>query len=167
VARNSGGEPPQPGAQERTPISRPRRPGNLPLEALAALSQPHLGLCEGDVFWVPEQHLNYHSGKAGRFCVLVALETPAGSPAPTIGHLVVGSTSPEWDDSVPEIMALCGEGGLPEDTFFSFRMASSIDLALLREVGRYLDRLDQKRTLEMREAVLASTLVAVKRVLQK
>jgi len=64
-------------------------------------------------------------------------------------------------------MALCGEGGLPEDTFFSFRMASSIDLALLREVGRYLDRLDQKRTLEMREAVLASTLVAVKRVLQK
>lgn len=145
----------------------PRRQGNLPLEALAALAQPHIGVAVGDVWWIPEKHLNYCSGKEGRFCVLVALETLAGDGHPSRAYLIVGSTSPEWDVSVPEVVVKAGEGELPEDTFFSFRLHSELQLADLQLMGHYRGRLSPARIAEIDEALNDSSLLVIKKVLKQ
>jgi hypothetical protein len=85
MARDSQTERPEADVSEQMTMPRRRPVGNLPLEALAALSQSHVGLAEGDIFWIPEAYLEYHSGKDGRFCVLAALEALSGEDVPTVG----------------------------------------------------------------------------------
>ena len=162
-----GPAPAQP--QMKGPGQRPQtRPvGNLPLKALAALSQLGLGVAEGDIWWVPEEHLNYHSGKDGRFCVLVALEVSQPGGPPTRAHLLVCSGRPDFDPAMPEVMLRAGEGGLTEDSFIALKQPSDLDLQLLREFGRWIGRLDEDRVTEIQQEVRTSNLTSICRVLSK
>lgn len=137
---------------------------NLPLEALKVLSQPHVGVAVGQVWQVSTLLLNYHQAKPRRYCVIAAMETARDSGWPIRAHLIVGSTKPERDDAVPEIMVRAGDAGLPSDTFFSLRLHSEVTITDLR-TGVYIGTLGPSLCEEMLEAISESTLVAVKTVL--
>src|SRR5438034_7265305 len=99
----------------------------LPAGALAELSQPHLRVHVGDVWWLPEEHARYPGGK-GRFCLIVALETPPAGKVPARAHYVAGSTSP---GGPPKLVLKAGEANLCYRTHFCFWWSSDIDIVTL------------------------------------
>ncbi len=135
----------------------------LPPEALATLSQPHLKVHVGDVWWVPEELASYPGGK-GRFCLVVALETPPGQDVPARAHYVVGSTS---SGGPPEIVLVPGEANLPQSTHFRFWWSGDIDLPTLVSRGRFKGRLDSARQEEIRIAIKASKRAVLKRLVSR
>ena len=133
----------------------------LPSEALARLSQPHLKVNVGDVWWLPEEKAGFPGGK-DRFCLVVALERPPGAQVPARAHYVVGSTR---SGGPPTIVAEPGEANLRERTYFRFWWSGDIDLATLVEVGWFKGRLAPARRGEIGAAVRASNRSALKRLL--
>jgi hypothetical protein len=132
----------------------------VPPEAQAALSQPHLKVHVGDVWWIPEGLHRYPGGK-GRFCLVVALETPPGSSVPARAHYVAGSTG---RGSQPEIVVEPRHAGLEKRTHFSFWWSGDLDLATLIARGRFKGKLESARLAEIRVAICASKRVALKKL---
>ena len=124
----------------------------LPAEALAQLSQPHLKVHVGDVWWLSEGHAGYPGGK-GRFCLVVALETPPGAQVAARAHFVAGSTS---SGGPPEIVLEVGEANLRARTHFRFWWSGDIDIVTLIQAGRFKGRLAPERRAEIPAAIRAS-----------
>ena len=135
----------------------------LPPEALATLSQPHLKVHVGDVWWLPEELSSYPGGK-GRFCLVAALETPPGQDVPARAHYVAGSTS---SGGPPEIVLEPGEANLPRRTHFRFWWSGDIDLATVVSKGRFKGRLDSARREEIGTAIRASKRAVLKRLVSR
>jgi hypothetical protein len=133
----------------------------LPPEALATLSQPHLRVHVGDVWWLPEEQARYPGGK-GRFCLVVALEGLPGTQVPARAHYVAGSTSP---GGRPVIVLEAGHAGLRERTHFRFWWSGDIEIFKLVEAGRFKGRLDSLRRVEIDAAIRASKRAVLKRLL--
>jgi hypothetical protein len=117
----------------------------------------------GDVWWLDEAHVNFPGGK-DRYCLVVALETPPGSAAPTRAHFIVGSSS---RGGPPVIVMERGEAGFRQRTFFRFWWSGSVDLATLISEGNFKATLSAARILEIEPAIRASKLLVLKRQLQK
>jgi hypothetical protein len=135
----------------------------LPPEALATLSQPHLKVHVGDVWWVPEELASYPGGK-GRFCLVVALETPPGQDLPALAHFVAGSTS---SGGPPEIVFEPGEANLSQRTHFRFWWSGHIALPTLVSKGRFKGRLDSSRREEIGTAIKSSKRAVLKRLVSR
>ena len=132
----------------------------LPAEALAELSQPHLRVHIGDVWWLPEELAKYPGGKA-RYCLVVALETLSGGRIPARAHYVAGSTRPAGP---PELVLEVGEANLRNRTHFRFWWSSDIEIATLVNAGRFIGRLDLGRRPEIAAAVHASKRAVLRRL---
>ncbi len=129
----------------------------LPEDALKKLAQLDL-FSVGDIYWIPEHHLNYQSGEPGRFCLLVHIERGAdGSPARV--HFIVGSTK---KGSNPRMVIEPGETELIEQTYFSFWTSSPVDIGTVRTEGKFRGRLAATRHIEIEAAIEASKLAALK-----
>lgn len=116
----------------------------------------------GDVWWLPEALARY-PGKKDRFCLLVALEFPAGGPGVSpLVHYVVGSTS---SSASKTIKVRAGESGLNEDTYFRFWWSGSVAGTALAESGTWKGRLAEPREPEIEAAIRASNLAVLKRLL--
>jgi hypothetical protein len=135
----------------------------LPSKAPASLSQPHLKINVGDVWWLPEEKVGFPGGK-DRFCLIVALERPPGARVPARAHYVVGSTR---SGGPPAIVVEAGEANLRKRTHFRFWWSGDIDLATLVEAGRLKGRLDPGRRDEIGAAVRVSNRSALKRLLDR
>jgi len=135
----------------------------LPPEALATLSQPYLKVQVGDVWWLPEEQARYPGGK-GRFCLVVALETPPGAKVPSRVHYVPGSTSAGGQ---PVIVLEIGDANLRERTHFRFWWSGDIEIAALVQEGRFKGRLDPLRRVEIVAAIRASKRVALQRLVSQ
>ena len=133
------------------------RPLTLPEEALRKLAQADI-FSVGDVYWIPEEHLNYDSGEPGRFCLLVHVERGAdGSPARA--HFIVGSTK---KGSMPRIVVESGETELKGKGYFSFWTSSVVDISTVRAEGKFRGRLAANRLPEIIAAIADSNLTALK-----
>ena len=132
----------------------------LPPKALSAVSQAQLTVHVGDVWWIPED-LNGYPGGKGRFCLIVALETPPGRSAPARAHYIAGSTA---RGPRPELIVESGHAGLPKRTHFGFWWSGDIDLLTLVAGGRFTGHLEPARHDEIRVAISASKRVALKRL---
>jgi len=116
----------------------------------------------GDIWWLPEDLARY-PGKKDRFCLVVALEYPAGgSGVSPLVHYVVGSTSSSVSKT---IKVRAGESGLNEDTYFRFWWSGSIAGTTVAENGKWKGRLAEPRGPEIEAAIRASKLAALKRLL--
>jgi len=137
-------------------ISRPRPTLEDIYSQLAAM--PHLGVEAGDIFHIPSEHLNFRSDRPFRYCAVVALEAAPGDKHPTRAHLIVGSTRPDFDTSVPCVEVAAGSGGLAEITFFACDEASDVPLHILRDRSQcqYLDRLDRDQVRQLHDAIRKS-----------
>jgi hypothetical protein len=129
----------------------------LPEEALRKLSQADV-FSVGDVYWMPEEHLNYDSGQRGRFCLLVHIESGADD-LPVRAHLIVGSTK---RGSAPRLVIEPGETELKGRSYFSFWISSAVDIGTLRAAGKYRGRLAPTRLPDILTAIAASNLTALK-----
>jgi hypothetical protein len=132
----------------------------LPAEALAELSQPHLRVHVGDVWWLPEEQARYPGGK-GRFCLIVALETPPAAKVPARAHYVAGSTRPGGS---PKLVVEAGDANLRNRTHFCFWWSSDIHIATLVQAGRFVGRLELGRRPEIVAAILGSKRAVLKRL---
>ena len=130
----------------------------LPPKALSAVSQAQLTVHVGDVWWIPED-LNGYPGGKGRFCLIVALETPPGTSAPARAHYIAGSTA---SGSGPKIIVESGHAGLPRRTHFSFWWSGDINLWTLVAGGHFKGHLEPACHDEIRVAIFASKRVALK-----
>jgi len=132
----------------------------LPAEIVAQLRQPHLKVNVGDIWRLPEKYAKYPGGKS-RYCLIVALESAPGAQVPARAHYVAGSTKPGGQ---PVVALDTGEANLPQPTFFRIWWSGSIDLACLVEVGEFKGRVAPGRREEIRVAIQASNLVALKKL---
>jgi hypothetical protein len=133
------------------------RPVTLPEEALRKLAQADV-FSVGDVYWIPEEHLNYDSGEPGRFCLLVHVEL-GGDGTPARAHLIVGSTK---KGSMPRIVVESGETELKGRGYFSFWTSSAVDIGTVRAEGKFRGRLAPNRLSEIIAAIADSNLTALK-----
>lgn len=131
----------------------------LPPESLA-ISQPESMVQVGDVWWIPPD-LAFFPGGKGRFCLVVAFESAAGSHLPARVHYVSGSRS---RGAKPEIVLEAGEAKLAERTHFSFWTSGDIGVPTLTAMGRYVGRLSAARLNEITTAIRASRRAALKRL---
>jgi hypothetical protein len=122
------------------------RPLTLPEEALRKLAQADI-FSVGDVYWIPEEHLNYDSGERGA----------DGSPARA--HFIVGSTK---KGSMPRIVVESGETELKGKGYFSFWTSSVVDISTVRAEGKFRGRLAPNRLPEIIAAIADSNLTALK-----
>lgn len=129
----------------------------LPEDALRKLAQADV-YSIGDVYWIPEEHLNYGSGEPGRFCLLVHIEAGADG-LPVRAHFIVGSTK---RGSAPRIVIEPGETDLKGRGYFSFWTSSAVDMGTLRAAGKYRGRLAPTRLADILAAIAASNLTALK-----
>jgi hypothetical protein len=129
----------------------------LPEEALKRLAQADT-FSVGDVYWIPEEFLDYDSGDPGRFCLLIHIEYGVDR-APARAHFIVGSTK---IGSRPRIVVETGETDLTRRSYFSFWKTSSVDIGTLRDEGKFRGRLDFKRLPEIYSAIASSNLTSLK-----
>jgi len=132
----------------------------LPPEPLTAPTKAPVNVQVGDVWWVPEDVNGYPGGK-GRFCLVVALESAAGSALPARAHYVAGSTN---KGSRPEIVLEPGDAGLDKRGYFSFWWSGDLGVTTLVAVGRYKGRLDSTRHDDIRAAICASKRSVLKKL---
>ena len=132
---------------------------SLPEDSLRKLAEADV-FSVGDIYWLPEELLNYDSGKDGRFCLLVHIERGANG-APVRAHFIVGSTK---RGSKPELLVAPNETDLRELTFFSFHSSSPVDIGTLRAEGKWRGRLDQSRQADIESAILTSNLGILKKL---
>jgi len=127
---------------------------------LAAVNEFQLGVEIGDVWWIPEELSSYPGGK-GRFCLVVALETPPGPQVPARAHYVAGSTS---SGGGSKIVLEAGEAGLRKRTYFCFWWSGDIGIPVLVACGRFVGKLATERMGEIGAAIRASRRATLKRL---
>ena len=132
----------------------------LPPEPLAGAPTKPVQVQVGDVWWIPEEMNGYPGGK-GRFCLVVALETPPGTVLPARAHYVAGSSD---KGSRPQIVLEAGEAGLDKRGYFSFWWSGDLGVTALVAVGRFKGRVDAARHDEIKAAICASKRVALKKL---
>jgi hypothetical protein len=129
----------------------------LPEQALQKLAQADV-FSVGDVYWIPEERLNYDSGEPGRFSLLVFIESGADG-APVQAHFIVGSTK---KGSSPRIIVEAGETDLERRSYFSFWKSSVVAISTLRAEGKFRGRLAATRLPEIDGAIADSNLTSLK-----
>ena len=132
-------------------------------EQLAKLYEPHQKIRVGDIWWLPEA-LTAYPGDKDRFCLIVALEYPAGSEMPARAHYVVGSTR---GGSRPEIVLDPGEANLRKRTHFSFWWSGDINLNTLIREGHLKGRLGVNRQEEIGTSIQASKRAILKKLVRR
>jgi hypothetical protein len=130
-------------------------------DALARLAAADV-FSVGDIYWILEEHLNYDSGKQGRYCLLVHIER-TGAGAPARAHFVVGSTK---RGSQPELQVSVGTAALTSTTYFSFWASSPVDIGTVRDSARWQGRLPVEIQSEIEQAIMMSNLGVLKRLLK-
>jgi hypothetical protein len=127
---------------------------------LAAVSQRDLKVEIGDVWWIPEELASYPEGK-DRFCLIVALEMPAGERLPARAHYVAGSTSAGGGI---KIVFAPGEANLRKRTHFRFWWSGDIGIPTLVTCGKFVGKLATERLGEIVAAIRASRRSVLKRL---
>jgi len=140
---------------------------SLSASALAQLARLDLGVEVGDIWHIPQEHLNFCSDSSHRFCLLVRLEPARSQGVPVRAHFIVGS---HQKGSKPRLIVQPGEiPGWSEPTYFSFWTSSPVDLTVLRALGArsWRGRLAASRLSEIEAAIAATKpprLIAIKRL---
>lgn len=134
---------------------------SLPEDVLKKLQDPALVLHVGDVWWVPNESLDYPRA-TDHFCVIAALEYGTDSSLARV-HVIVGSTK---RGGPPVIIVEAGEAGLTERTYFRFWKSCPVDPHVLVSVGKYKGRLSEKTQSLIVPTIRASKLSALKRLIK-
>lgn len=140
---------------------------SLSASGLAPLARLDLGVEIGDIWHIPQEHLNFRSDSSHRFCLLVRLEPARSQGSPVRAHFIVGS---HQTGSKPRLIVQPGEvPGWSEPTYFSFWTSSAVELRVLRALGArsWKGRLAAARLAEIEAAIAATRppkLIAIKRL---
>lgn len=127
--------------------------------ALAELCASTTPIAVGQVWWLPSSFATFMPGKKDRFCLVAAVEETASA---MIAHLLPGSTSESAASTVFRVTA--GECNLPKDTYFKFRFPGQLPSTVLTTQARLQGSLVPSQVDDLKEAVMASNLVVVKRL---
>ena len=131
---------------------------------VARLARPPAPVAKvGEIWWVPRHHQparRMSRGKKDRYCLVVAVETTnSGS---TVVHLIAGTTSPGSAKSAFVVTA--GDANLSETTYFKYYFYASLPATSLNQDGRRKGSLSPSQVADLGVAIMASNLVAVKRL---
>lgn len=99
-------------------------------------------------------------GKKDRYCLVVGVETTTSGA--TVIHLVAGTGSSGSAQSSFTVAA--GVGRLTKETHFKFRFYASMPVTTLTGAGKRKGSLNPSEVAGLGKAIMASNLVAVKRL---
>jgi hypothetical protein len=131
----------------------------LPEEALAQLQALKETLVQpGDIWGLPAKRVVYRGPAKARYCLVAAVEGGGGGAR---AHLIPGTTQAA---SGPAVVVEVGETELIRRTEFDFSVSFAVPVTLVTAEGRSKGRLPEARVAEIAQAVAASNLVALKRL---